>query len=177
MKLTILTTHLPMGTLCYQFWVLGCLRAKDEGLNDDERENKQTALSKLPFTRFHVCTPSLISLFAELLCLLKLFFSRFSFYLFLLLWYTLSSLSGVLSWKGHSWTIFCRAMLILYQGFCKIAKITKIMKIFVSSTHAHSSAAKMFENVWERLRLQKCLKCSKEAQTCSHNHTQDHSPR
>ena len=47
---------------------------KDEGLDDDERENKQTALSKLPFTRFLVCTPSLISLFAELLCFLKLFF-------------------------------------------------------------------------------------------------------
>ena len=47
---------------------------KDEGLDDDERENKQTALSKLPFTRFFVCTASLISLFAELLFILKLFF-------------------------------------------------------------------------------------------------------
>ena len=47
---------------------------KDEGLDDDERENKQTALSTLPFTRVLVCTPSLISLFAELLCFLKLFF-------------------------------------------------------------------------------------------------------
>ena len=70
MKLTILTTHLQMGTRSNQFWVL----VKDEGLDDDERENKQTALSKLPFTRFFVCTTSLISLFVELLFFLKLFF-------------------------------------------------------------------------------------------------------
>ena len=142
MKLTILTTHLQMGTRSNQFWVL----VKDEGLDDDERENKQTVLSKLPFTRVLVCTPSLISLFAELLFFLKLFPPILLLSFFASLKYSVLLVRSSLL-KRAFLNNFLQGDVDFYQGFCKIAKITKIMKIFVSSTHAHSSAAKMFENV------------------------------
>ena len=167
MKLTVLTklknevdhidNHLPMGTLSNQFWVLGCWRVKDEGLDDDERENKQTALSKLPFTRFLVCTTSLISLFAELLFFLKLFPPILLLSFFASLKYSVLLVRSSLL-KRAFLNNFLQGDVDFISGLlqnCKNYQDNENLCII------NSRSQQCCKNVWNRLRLQKCLKCSK----------------